>query len=239
MKILDFNFVDLERSRNVPVCVYLPANISEKIPVVIFGPGYQGQEVLSDKNAELGYKKYEYLAEYFASKNYCFISIQHDIFGDNDGLESIDPKALQAEARKHLWQRGEINISFVMNELKQKLPDVVFDQFIIAGHSNGGDIAKFYAGNHPKQISHVIVLDGRRCPIKPSLDLKILMFEANDTTTDIGVLPDEGTQENPKRNNLELIVIKPKNAVHMGYHDKYITEELKNKVLSSIDWFLG
>ena len=239
MKILDFNFIDSTRGRNIPVCVYLPADVSDKIPVVIYGPGYQGQDVLSDEKLELGYKKYEYLAEYFTSKNYAFISIQHDIKGDTDGIETIDPKAIQSEARKYLWQRGEENISFAIDELKQKLTELIFDQFIVAGHSNGGDIAKFYANNHPEQISHAIILDGRRCPINPSLDLKILMFEANDTTTDIGVLPDEGTQENPKRNNLEWVVIKPKNATHIAYNGRYITEELKNKVLSSIDWFLG
>jgi len=238
MKILDFSFIDHTRERNVPVGVYLPENISDKLPVVIFGPGYQGQDVLSDDKAELGYKKYEYLAEYFTSKNYCFISIQHDIKGDTDGLESIDPNAPQAEARKHLWLRGGQNIKYVIDELKQKLPELAFDQFIIAGHSNGGDIAKFYANNHPEQISHVIVLDGRRCPINPSLDLTILMFESNDTTTDVGVLPDEGTEQSPKRNNLEWVVIKPKNATHIGYNGRYITEELKNKVLRSIEWFL-
>lgn len=52
------------------------------------------------------------------------------------------------------------------------------------------------------------------------------MFEATDTSTDYGVIPDEGTPKNPKRINLELMMIKPKDAIHMSYCDDGITDEL-------------
>ncbi|MEK6733705.1 MAG: hypothetical protein AABY27_01190, partial [Pseudomonadota bacterium] len=170
---------------------------------------------------------------------YAFISIQHDILGDNDGLEFIDKNAPQAEVRKHLWIRGEKNILFAINELKQKYPEFNFDQFIIAGHSNGGDIAKFFYNNYENMVLSAVIFDGRRCPIKPGSKQKLLIFEAADTSTDFGVLPDEGTEIAPKRMNLEWIVIKPKDAFHMSYGGDLITDKLKTKVFKGLDFFLN
>ncbi len=51
------------------------------------------------------YKQNTYLAKFFTDCGYAFISIQHDIVGDKDGLETLDPNAVQAIARKHLLER--------------------------------------------------------------------------------------------------------------------------------------
>jgi hypothetical protein len=239
MEIIDINLNDKERARIFPVAIYLPETINQSTPIVIFGPGYQGQEDLANPNIKPVYKEYNYLAEFFIKKGYCFISIQHDILGDNDGLETIDPKLIQHEARKHLYIRGEQNIFFTIKELTVRFPLLNFNKFIIAGHSNGGDIAKYFANNNPKRISVVITLDARRCIIEPQKNLKLLMFEADDTSTDQGVIPDQGTEQNPKRTNLEWVIIKPKNATHIGYNGSYITEELKQAVFRGINWVLA
>lgn len=239
MKILDFSFIDQTRAKIIPISIYLPKNaVINTLSVVIFNPGYQGQEELTKSNVKLEYKNYQYLAEFFTNKNFAFISIQHDTLGNKDGLEAIDHRKIQYEARKHLYIRGVCNILFVVNELKQKFPALNLEKFIIAGHSNGGDIAKYFANQYPEVIASVIVFDARRCIIEPYKNLKILMFEATDTSTDFGVIPDEGTAENPKRINLEWVIIKPKNAFHKSYSGLYITEEIKQSVYSTINWFL-
>ena len=238
MNTIDLTLIDSSRARAIPVCVYLPDGDNSNLPVIIFSNGYQSQDDLKQQDVKPAYKNHTYLAEFFSNKGYGFITIQHDILGDKDGLETIDPTLPQAQARRHLWERGEQNILFVINELKQKLPQLNFDKFIIGGHSNGGDIAKFYANNHVESISHIIVMDGRRCPIEPGKDLKLLIFEATDTSTDIGVIPDEGTETNPKRKNLEWVIIKPKHALHASYSDSNITNELKKYVLGAINWFV-
>lgn len=137
-----------------------------------------------------------------------------------------------------MWIRGEINIFFILSEIKKLLPNLNTERFIISGHSNGGDIAKFFACYHPEMITNIIVMDARRCPLKPKTNLRLLSFEANDTSTDLGVIPDEGTEENQKRTYLEWVIIKPKNALHESYLDTYITDEIKHSVLSAIEWFL-
>ena len=237
MQKLELNLFDQTRARSVPTLIYTPDEIKGSLPMVIFNPGYQTQKDLMNPDNVLAYRKWEYLAEYFTNKGYAFIAIQHDMLGDTDGIETIDPKLPQAEARKHLWIRAEQNILFTINELKQKYPNFNFDKFIIAGHSNGADMAKFFSNNHEEAISSVIVFDGRRCPVKAGAKQRLLIFEATDTSTDIGVIPDEGTQDNPKRTNLEWIVIKPKDAFHTSYRGDLITEVLKEKVLKAIEFF--
>jgi hypothetical protein len=41
------------------------------------------------------------------------------------------------------------------------------------------------------------------------------------------------------RANLDLTVIKPRGALHASYIDGEITEPLKKKIFSALDWFLG
>ena len=239
MKAIELNLFDQARARSIPVLLYTLDQRTGVLPVVIFNPGYQEQKDLANPQNILAYKKWAYLAEYFVSKGHAFIAIQHDNFGDTDGIESIDPKLPQAEARKHLWLRGEQNILFVINQLSKQFPNFNFNQFIIAGHSNGADMAKFFANNHESEITHVISFDGRRCPIAPATKQKLLMFEAIDTATDAGILPEEGTKDNPKRMNLEWMIIKPKGAFHTSYRGDLITTELKTKVFKAIEFFLS
>ncbi len=59
---------------------------------------------------------------------------------------------------------------------------------ILGGHSNGGDIAKYFAGLYPKMVRSLVLFDARRAKLRPQLPLSVLMFEADDTTTDIGVI---------------------------------------------------
>ena len=233
MKQLDFKFFDSSRAREIPVCVYLPLNIKHHKNIVIFSHGYQEQKILASHGNIPGYKKYQYLAEFFTKKNYIFISIQHDLVGDNDGLETIDQSLVQHYAREHLYKRGAENILFVLNAIQKEIPQLYYKKFIICGHSNGGDISKYFAKFYPEMISDVIVLDGRRYRIEAPM--KILMFEANDTVTEAGVVP----QDEILRAQIELVVIKPKDALHKSYCDDAITDNVKNSVYNSITWFLN
>ncbi|NDB83078.1 MAG: hypothetical protein EB127_10125 [Alphaproteobacteria bacterium] len=237
MKTLHFDFYDESRKRQVPVSVYLPEKEGNNLPTIVFGPGYQGQEDIQKE--ELVYKKYTYLAEYFTAKGYAFASIQHDVFGDVDGLEKVDPNAIQDEARRHLYIRGEANILFALAQLAHQNLPLRLDKLILSGHSNGGDIAKYFANQHPELVHCVILFDARRARLRPVSPLPVLMFEADDTTTDVGVIAEPLQENNSMRANLDLTVIKPSGALHASYIDGEITEPLKKKIYSALDWFLG
>ncbi|PPE03432.1 hypothetical protein [Holospora curviuscula] len=237
MKTLHFDFYDESRKRQVPVSVYLPENASNPLPTIVFGPGYQGQEDLQKE--ELVYKRYTYLAEYFTAKGYAFVSIQHDVFGDVDGLEKVDPNTIQDEARRHLYIRGEANILFTLAQLEQQNLPLRLDNLILSGHSNGGDIAKYFVNQHPELVRSLILFDARRARLRPVSPLSVLMFEADDTTTDAGVIAEPFQENNAIRANLDLTVIKPSGALHASYIDGEITEPLKKKIFTALDWFLG
>ncbi len=204
------------------------------MPAVIFGPGYQSQtDLLCEKPA---YKRYQYLAKYFTNRCFAFISIQHDILGDTDGLETIDQDLPQHHARQHLYERGVDNISFVLKNLVH-LP-IKLDELIISGHSNGGDIAKYFANNHPELVSNIIVFDARRCKLDTTSQVRLLMFEADDTETDLEVLPKLNQMDNSRRTNSEWVIIKPRSAVHRSYLDDYMTDDLQRRVFRDLDYFL-
>lgn len=238
MQILDYTLFDTARARTIPIAVYLPEIVSAPLPLVVFNPGYRDVEDRTNRDMPPAYKNYHYLLNYFTEKGYAVISIQHDLESDRDGLEIIDPNAIQHTAREYLFRRGMENICYVLHNLPQELPALNLEHFIIAGHSNGGDIAKYFANHYPERISAVIAMDARRCRIDPDKCLRLLMFEANDTSTDHGVIPDQGTPAHPTRINLEWVVVKPRNALHISYNDAYITEDLQQFVFSTIDWFL-
>lgn len=237
-KSLEFNFFDSARQRQVPVICYLPETMTDKIPVVLFGPGYCSQQEIIEQKYLPVYKDYTYLADYFTNRNYAFISIAHDILGDNDGLESIDPKANQHEARKHLYIRGVENMLFVIEEMKKQNLNLDFEKFIVSGHSNGGDISKYFANLYSDRITQMILFEARRCRFEITSFIKLLMFEANDSSTDLGVMPLENKEDNHKRSNLEWTIIKPKDALHTSYMDDYITDEIKQRVYKALDYFL-
>jgi pimeloyl-ACP methyl ester carboxylesterase len=239
MQQVDITVQDHSRDRIIPVAIYLPLNYQKCVPVVIFNPGYQGQDLLSKPEDGMAYHNYGYLAEFFTSNNYAFISIQHDILGDTDGIEHIDPSLVQDDARRHLYQRGEKNILSVISFLKDKYPYLDLNKFVIAGHSNGGDIAKYFSRNYAERISHMILFDARRCLLEPNHPLKVLMFEANDTVTDKDVLPSPQNAEDMRRANLEWVIIKPQGATHIGYNGQYIINSVKQTIISSIIWFLN
>ena len=236
MKKLYFNFYDDIRQRQVPVALYFPVQTLDVLQTVIFNPGYQSQNDLKQKEAI--HKRYTFLAEYFTSKGYAFITIQNDLIGDIDGLETIDPDAPQDEARRYLYIRGEANILFVVDRLKKENLSLNLDQFILSGHSNGGDIAKYFVNNNPSFVTKLILFDSRRAKLRSQAKLQVLMFEADDTMTDSGVIPEPMQKNNSMRSNLDLVIIKLSGALHVSYVDDYITDELKVRVLACLNWFL-
>lgn len=171
-------------------------------------------------------------------KGYAFITIQHDILGDNDGLESIDSNTVQHESRKHLYIRAVENILFVIEELKKQELSLDLNRFIVSGHSNGGDISKYFANLYSNRVSKMILFEARRCRFKITSFIELLMFEADDTSTDLEVMPIQNKGNNSKRSNIDWTIMKPKTSVHTSYMDDYITDEIKARIYKALDYFL-
>lgn len=235
-------------SRIIPVMIYLPDGFEllSKIKTVIFGNGFQSQQKFIEKK-DYYCKQYTYLADFFTKKNYAFISIQYEVLGDQDCLpdQSKGKKIDQIKERTPLWIKDEKIILEVIEQFKKSELKLDFSKFIIAGHSNGADVAKFFANRHSSMISHVISMDGRRCPISPFVELKLLSLEANDTCSDEDIIPGKlGYDPWPgEREKIEYFIFKPKEALHRSYceyeDDSKNDFIARNKALKAIDWFIN
>src|SRR3569832_375331 len=150
---------------------------TRQLPVAIISNGN------TVKNTE-----YSFLENVLAARGYLVASIQQDLPSDPPLVTKV---GLPYVGRLEVYKRGEANILFVRGELKKIQPIADYDLLTLVGHSNGGDVARFCAKEHPELVSKVITLDNLRVPFVISDKLKILSFRSDDPhfKTDPGVLP--------------------------------------------------
>lgn len=168
----------------IPVAVYFPSKETEQTKVVIFNHGYD-----QNKNIESN-RSYSYLTSYLAGKGFYVISIQHEL--PTDPLLAME--GVFMETRMPNWQRGKDNILFVVNEFRKLKPSLRWDQLIMIGHSNGGDMAMLFATEYPDKVSTLISMDHRRMIIPRNEKLQVLTLRGCDFDADPGVLPTEDEQ---------------------------------------------
>ena len=66
------------------------------------------------------------------------------------------------ETRMPNWERGVANILFTIQEFKKLKPQLNWNDFILIGHSNGGDMTMLFATRYPQLINKAISMDHRR-----------------------------------------------------------------------------
>src|SRR5450631_4032601 len=172
-----------------------------KLPVAIISNGN------TVKNTE-----YSFLANALAARGYLAASIQQDLPTDPALMTKI---GLPYVGRREVYERGEANILFVLEQMKALQPNADYGHLTLVGHSNGGDVAMFYAKQHPDLVSKVITLDNLRVPFVLSNKLKILSFRSKDPNfpTAPGVLP---TAEQAKADRIDIVKT---NAQHTDRSD--------------------
>ena len=132
--------------------------------------------------------EYSFLANALAAKGYLVASIQQDLPSDPPLMTKPGEPYV---GRREVYEKGEANILFVLDELKKVQPNADYGHLTMVGHSNGGDISMYYAKHHPEMVAKVITLDNLRVPFVTGDKMKILSFRSNDPNfkTDPGVLP--------------------------------------------------
>lgn len=148
-----------------------------RLPVAVISNGN------TVKNTE-----YSFLANVFAARGYLVASIQQDL--------PTDPPLMTVAGQPYVgrlgvYQKGEANILYVLQDMKKRHPSADYDHLTLVGHSNGGDTAMYFAKEHPEIVSQVVTLDNLRVPFVVRDKLKILSFRSDDPEfkTDPGVLP--------------------------------------------------
>jgi Chlorophyllase len=190
-----------------------------KLPVALISNGN------TVKNTE-----YSFLANALAARGYLVASIQQDLPSDPPLVTNV---GLPYVGRREVYEKGEANILFVVQKLKELQPHADYDHLTLVGHSNGGDIAMFCAKHHPEMVSKVITLDNLRVPFVLGNKLKILSFRSKDPNfkTDPGVLP---TLEQAKTEDIDIVNT---TAQHTDMSDRG-PDNVKQNIQETLDRFL-
>jgi hypothetical protein len=191
-----------------------------KLPVAIISNGN------TVKNTE-----YSFLANVFAARGYLVASIQQDIPTDPPLMTKVGEPYV---GRREVYEKGEANILFVVQQLKKLQPNADYGRLTLIGHSNGGDTAMYFAKQHPDLVSKVVTLDNLRVPFVLSNKLKILSFRSKDPNfvTDPGVLP---TAEQAKADGINIV---PTQFQHTWMSDRG-PDSAKERIQATLDKFLG
>jgi pimeloyl-ACP methyl ester carboxylesterase len=191
-----------------------------KLPVAVISNGN------TVKNTE-----YSFLANVFAARGYLVASIQQDNPSDPPLITKV---GLPYVGRQKVYEKGEANILFVVQQLKQRQPNADYTHLTLVGHSNGGDTAMYFAKQHPELVSKVVTLDNLRVPFVLSNKLKILSFRSHDPDfqTDPGVLP---TPQQAKSEGIDIVRTQ---FQHTWMSDRG-PDTAKERIQATLDEFLG
>lgn len=193
---------------------------SKKLPVAIISNGN------TVKNTE-----YSFIANVLAARGYLVASIQQDLPSDPPLVTVAGQPYV---GRLNVYKRGEANILFVTEEMKKTQPNADYDHLTLVGHSNGGDIAMYYAKEHPELVSKIITLDNLRVPFVLNEKMKILSFRSTDPNfkTDPGVLP---TQQEATAEGIDIVKTP---FQHTDMSDRG-PDTVKETIEHDLDKFLG
>jgi hypothetical protein len=135
------------------------------------------------------FTEYSFLSNFFAGRGYLAISIQHDLASD---APLVTKKGEPYVGREPIYARGVANILFAIHEVSKRQPHADYKHLTLVGHSNGGDIAMYFAKEHPGMVADVITLDNLRVPLQGAF--RILTFRSKDPqfVPDTGVVPQDG-----------------------------------------------
>lgn len=194
---------DSLRSRTIPVEYSLPAAGVKMKGVVIFSHGY-------NQNQPGSYLDYTWLKKYMNDCGYALVSIQHEL--PEDSLLSTELPA--RVTRWSNWKRGAANILFVVNHIAEINPLLKKEQYIIMGHSNGGDMSALFATEHPELCEMLITFDNRRMTLPVLKELKVASIRSADQPADEGVIPDVDTQK-----KYQMLIVKASGVIHNHMSD--------------------
>jgi len=135
------------------------------------------------------FTEYSFLSNFFAGRGYLAICIQHDLASDGP---LVTKNGEPYVGREPVYTRGVANILFAIHEVAKRQPHADYKHLTLVGHSNGGDIAMYFAKKHPDMVADVITLDNLRVPLQGAF--RILTFRSKDPlfVPDAGVVPQGG-----------------------------------------------
>lgn len=219
INVLDTVLVDVTRSRRIPIRMVSGPVAAAGAPssLVLFSPGYG--------NGVDDYQAYDYLLNHLARRGYLVCAVQHQHPDDPVMPVSGDLKVV----RRPFWELGVANLQYVINYLHAEKSLKPFNNILLIGHSNGGDISMLFSQKFPSQVSGVISLDNRRMPLTRSREPWICSIRSSDQPADAGVLPTSTEQQ-----EFDITIIRLSDVRHNDM-DRSATDVQHQSLLNAID----
>lgn len=214
---------DKERARTIPIIISEPVNASvqctnkSKCSVAFISAGYG-----------VPHNNYTFISELLNNRGYLSIAIRHEL--KTDPPLSITGNLYQT--RLENWQRGVKTLKFVKKALEKQLTSYDFNNLLLVGHSNGGDISALLANESPSYVKELITLDHRRVSLPRSKTIKVLSIRASDFSADPGVLP-----SNIEQKQYPSCVIKIDEAQHNDMSDSgplWLKNRISNIIINQL-----
>lgn len=215
--------VDKTRQRSIPIAITLPiqskhCTSEHKCSVALVSAGYG-----------VSHLKYRFITDKLNELGYLAIAIAHEL--PNDPPLSTTGNLFQT--RSENWRRGAETLDFIKTNLAKRFTHYDFENLMLVGHSNGGDISAWLANNDKTYIKKLITLDHRRVPLSRTNNIQVLSIRASDFPADQGVLPSKTEQQ-----AFNSCIIKIPDAKHNDIAD-YGPAWLKEKIRDILTQYLN
>jgi hypothetical protein len=174
---------DASRNRDVPVELAVSRRAELKAKFL----GIKPRVAIVNHGNTVRHDEYSFVGDVLATQGYLVAAIQHDLKDD----PPLSMQGFPFVGRLPSYQRGEKNILFAINEIKKIYPDPDFQTVTLFGHSQGGDIAMYFAGHHPEVVKKVVTLDNIRVPLLMSGKTRVLSLRSSNFRPDPGVVPSD------------------------------------------------
>jgi predicted dienelactone hydrolase len=217
VKTETLDLLDSSANRQIPVLLYsdkIDSGKNRKLVILAHGRGI--------KNSD-----YSYISINLAKQGYIVASVQYELPGD----EEINISGNIYKALKPKWEKAVKSVLFVTRYLKNKYPNLDCQNLTLIGHSMGGDILMLFAQKYPELVRNVISLDNCHMPFLRTDKPRIFSLRANNTISDIDVLP---TLEEQKHYNMQIVYLDDISHIEMCFG----TEAQKKEINGYITEFL-
>jgi hypothetical protein len=169
---------DESRNRNIPIQISFPSDKSKCLklspcPVVFLSAGYGNTHT-----------EYSFISLQLNELGYLVVAVGHELPSD----PALSLSGDLFETRSENWRRGAKTLDYLQKYLANRFTEYDFENLILVGHSNGGDISAWLGNEGKPYIKTIITLDHRRVPLPRRHDIKILSIRASDFPADDGVL---------------------------------------------------
>ncbi|PQJ85142.1 alpha/beta hydrolase [Aliivibrio sifiae] len=214
---------DASRERNIPITVDFPVQkdlctTSNKCKVAFVSAGFK-----------VPYLKYQLMVQNLNEMGYLTVAVDHELPND----PPLSKKGDLYQTRIENWKRGAETLDFLQSNISLRYPEYDFQNILLVGHSNGGDISAWLASENKSYISKVITLDHRRVALPKTARIQVLSIRATEYPTVASALLTEKEQS-----KYHSCIVEIENSKHMDLTD-YGSEKVINKVRLITKGFLS